>query len=54
MISQISIWAKAIIIATLIGTILHMVLPEGNNKKYIKVIIGIFIFYQAYKRRNLY
>ena len=43
MFSQISIWAKGIIIVTLVGTILQMVLPDCNNKKYIKIIIGVFI-----------
>lgn len=49
MISQVSIWAKGLIVITLIGTVLQMLLPEGNNKKYIKIIIGIFIVFTVLK-----
>lgn len=45
MINGISTWAEHIIIAVIIGTILEMILPNGNSKKYIKTVIGIFILY---------
>ncbi len=45
MISGISNWAQQIIIAVIIGTLIEMILPNGNNKKYIKTIIGIYILY---------
>ncbi len=45
MISSISTWAKSIILAVIIATILEMILPEGNNKKYIKTIIGVYILF---------
>ncbi len=45
MISKINIWAQGIIIAVIIGTIIQMILPENKNKKYIKVVIGIFILF---------
>jgi len=45
MIEWISSWAQGIIIAVIIGTIIEMILPEGNNKKYIKTIIGIYILF---------
>ena len=38
-------WVQGIIVAVVIATILEMILPNGNNKKYIKMIIGIFIMY---------
>lgn len=38
-------WMQGIIFSVLIATILEMILPKGNNKKYIKMIIGIFIVY---------
>ncbi len=41
----ISNWIQGIIIAVIIGTIIEMILPEGNNKKYIKIVIGIYILY---------
>ena len=36
MIDWISNWAGAIIVAVMIGTIIEMILPEGNSKKFIK------------------
>ena len=44
MISAISKWSQSIIIAIVIGSIITMILPEGKNKKYIKMIIGVYIF----------
>lgn len=31
--------------AIIIGTVIEMILPEGNCKKYIKVVIGIYIVF---------
>jgi len=45
MISIINSWAKGIILAIIIATIIEIILPEGNNKKYIKTIIGIYILF---------
>lgn len=45
MIKYISEWAEQIIIAVIIVTILEMILPKGNSKKYIKTIIGVYILY---------
>lgn len=45
MINSISSWAKSIVLAIIIGTILEMILPEGNNKKYIKTVIGIYVLF---------
>lgn len=45
MIEWISNWAEAIIIAVIIATIIEMILPEGSNKKYIKVVIGVYILF---------
>lgn len=45
MIAGISLWAKGIIIAIIVGIIIQMILPEGKNKKYIKVIIGIYTLF---------
>lgn len=45
MISAISSWAKSIILSVVISTIIQMILPEGNNKKYIKTVIGIYILF---------
>lgn len=45
MINWLSDWAEAIIIAVIIGTIIEMLLPEENCKKYIKVVIGIYVMF---------
>ena len=43
--SFISSWAQQIIFAVIIGTILQMLLPEGKNKKYIKIVIGVYVLF---------
>ena len=45
MIEWISDWAGSIIVSVIIGTIIEMILPEGNSKKYIKTVIGIYILF---------
>ena len=45
MISFLSSWAEQIIVAVVIATIIEMILPENNNKKYIKLITGIYILF---------
>ena len=36
-------WANQIIVAVIIATILEMLLPDGKNKKYIKMVIGLYL-----------
>lgn len=43
MIQWISNWAQGIVIAVIISTIVEMVLPNGNIKKYIRTVMGIYI-----------
>lgn len=38
-------WTTGIVIAVIIATIIEMILPNSTSKKYIKIIIGIFIVY---------
>lgn len=45
MVKFINSWAQGIILAVIISTIIEIILPEGNNKKYIKTIIGIYILF---------
>lgn len=40
-------WANQIIIAVIVATIIEMLLPNGNNKKYIKMIIGIYVLFNV-------
>ena len=41
----ISCWIQGIIIAVIIGRIIEMLLPDGNCKKYVKVVIGVYILF---------
>lgn len=41
----INTWIQGIVVAVIISTIIEMILPNGNNKKYIKVVIGIYILF---------
>ena len=45
MVNFLSSWGQGIIVAVIIGTIIEMILPEGSSKKYIKVVIGIYILF---------
>ncbi len=45
MVSFINSWAQGIIFAVIIATIIEIILPDGNNKKYIKTIVGIYILF---------
>lgn len=45
MVSNISSWAQGIIIAIIVGSIIQMLLPENKNKKYIKLVIGVYILF---------
>ena len=45
MIDFIRTWANQIIVAVIIATIFEMLLPNGNNKKYIKMVIGIYVLF---------
>ena len=43
MISWFNGWAQGIILAVIIVTILEMILPETKNKKYIKIVMGVYV-----------
>ena len=45
MISFFSLWAKQIIIAVVISSIIEMILPNNKNKKYVKMVMGIYILF---------
>ena len=47
MISFISSWAQQIIFAVIIGVIIQMLLPEGKSKKYIKIVIGVYVLFSV-------
>ena len=45
MIGDISKWTGSIVVATMIVTLLEMLLPNNNIKKYIKTIMGVYILF---------
>ena len=45
MIEWISSWAQQVIVAVIIAILIEMILPNGNNKKYIKTVIGIYVLF---------
>lgn len=45
MINFLSNWAEQLIIAIVVSSIIEMILPDNKNKKYIKIVIGIYILF---------
>lgn len=45
MINFFSNWIEGIVVAVIISTIFEMLLPNGNIKKYVKMILGIYIIF---------
>ena len=45
MINFLSNWIEQIAIAVIIVSIFELILPKGNLKKYIKVVLGIYIIF---------
>lgn len=45
MINFISSWAEQIVIAVIIATIIELILPKNKNKKYIQMVIGVYILF---------
>lgn len=38
-------WLQGIITAVVVTTIIEMILPSGNSKKYIKVVLGVYVVF---------
>ena len=47
MIKFLSSWAKNIGLAVVIASIIEMILPENNTKKYIKLVLGTYILFSV-------
>ena len=45
MINFLSSWAEQIVLAVIIATIIEMILPDNKNKKYIQMVIGVYILF---------
>lgn len=38
-------WLQGIIVAVVIATIIDMIMPNGNSRKYVKVVLGIYVVF---------
>lgn len=45
MVDWLSNWAQGIIVAVVVATLIELILPNGNARKYVKVVIGIYILF---------
>ena len=45
MINFLSSWAEQIVLAVIIATIIELILPDSKNKKYIQMVIGVYILF---------
>ena len=45
MIEKFNMWAESLVVAIAITTIIEMLAPEVNNKKYIKMVCSIYILF---------
>lgn len=45
MLEFLSEWVEGIAIAVIIASIFEMILPKGNIKKYVKMILGIYVIF---------
>lgn len=45
MVKWVSSWTQGIVIAVIISTIIEMILPNGNIKKYINTVMGVYIVF---------
>ena len=45
MINFLSSWAEQVILAVIIATILEIILPNSKNKKYVQMVIGVYVLF---------
>lgn len=45
MIEWVKSWSNGIIIAVIIAVIFELIIPNGNNKKYIKMVISLYVLF---------
>ena len=45
MINFISSWAEQVVLAVVVATIIEMILPKNKNKKYIQMVIGVYVIF---------
>ena len=45
MINFMSSWAEQIVLSVIIATIIEMILPQNKNRKYIQMVIGVYLLF---------
>jgi len=45
MINFMSSWAEQIVVAVVVATIIEMILPKSKNKKYIQMVVGVYVLF---------
>lgn len=45
MINFMSSWAEQIVLAVVVATIIELILPKNKNKKYIEMVIGVYVLF---------
>ena len=45
MINFMSSWAEQIVLAVVVSTIIEMILPKNKNKKYIQMVVGVYVLF---------
>lgn len=45
MVRWLSSWGQGVIVAVVLSVIIEMLLPNGSSKKYVRVVIGIYILF---------
>lgn len=45
MLVEIKSWCEEIVVAIILCIIIECLIPKGNNSKYVKVVVGIYIMY---------
>lgn len=48
MLEEIRTWCEGLIVAIVICVIIESLIPESNNKKYIKIVSGIYIMFISF------
>ena len=45
MINFLSSWAEQVVLAVIIATIIELILPNSKNKKYVQMVIGVYVLF---------
>ena len=45
MINFLSSWVEQIVLAVIIATLFELILPKNKNKKYIQMVIGVYVLF---------